>query len=53
MRPSCMVFDEGMERLYVGTKEGMLVIFDTSQKGVMVMEHHLRMVRTVSRNFIK
>lgn len=47
-----MVFDEGMQRLYVGTKEGMLVIFDASQK-VLIMEHHLRMIRKDSKNYIK
>jgi len=52
MRPCCMEFDEGMQRLYVGTKEGMLIVFDASQKD-FVMEHNMRLTRKDSRNYIK
>ena len=52
MKPCCMEYEEGMQRLYVGTKEGMLIVFNTSKKSI-VMEHHMTLVKKGSKNYIK
>jgi hypothetical protein len=44
-----MAFDEGIQRLYVATKEGMLLMFNSS----LVMQHHMQLVRKGSNNYIK
>jgi len=53
MRPVKMVLDEEMQWLYVGSKEGMLLIFDTAYQNHLVMLHNMRLVANRSTNYIK
>jgi fructose-1-phosphate kinase PfkB-like protein len=53
MRPQTMVLDENFERLYVGCKNGTLVIFDTSSSKLLIMIHSIRLIKPNSKNYIK
>jgi hypothetical protein len=39
--------------LYVGSKEGTLLIFDTTYPDHLVMVHNMRLVANKSSNYIK
>lgn len=53
MRPVKMVLDEEIQWLYVGSKEGMLLILDTAHQNHLVMLHNMRLVANGSKNYIK
>jgi len=53
LKPNTMVLDEEMQMLYVGTCEGLLVIFDVSHVSDFVMVHYIKLTRPDSKNFIK
>jgi hypothetical protein len=53
MNPYTMCLDEEMQMLYVGTREGLLVIFDVSHERDFVMVHYIKLTKPGSKNFIK
>ena len=53
MNPYTIVLDEEMQMLYVGTREGLLVIFDVSHERDFVMVHYTKLTKQGSKNFIK
>lgn len=53
MNPNTMVLDEEIQMLYVGSLEGLLVIFDVSHASDFVMVHYIKLTKQGSKNFIK
>ena len=53
MRPKCLEYDADTQRLFVGSKDGMFIIFDTSQPNCFVPIHYLRLIKQRSKNYIK
>jgi hypothetical protein len=53
MRPYKMVLDEQFEKLYVGCRNGILVIFDTSVNQILLMEHSIKLTKPESKSYIR
>jgi hypothetical protein len=53
MKPSALEYDKETQRLFVGSQDGMFIIFDTSKPDCFVPIHYLKLIKPKSRNHIK
>ena len=52
-RPADLEIDTDLERLYVSTREGMVLIFDVKTPRSIVMIHTMRLCRVSQNDYIK